>query len=383
MSTASRWPQRLAIVGTGLLGGSVGLAARAAGVPEVVGVDADRQELRDAYRLEAITARARSVEEAAEGADLVVAATPVRALAEVLARAHAANPGAVLSDVGSTKSHLLSELATLSTNLGRVIPGHPMAGSEQRGAQAARADLFHGAAWVLTPAAHVDHTALRRMTRFVRDLGGRPLILDPELHDQVVAFASHLPQLAATALMGAVAQVQAPAALRSLVASGFRDTTRIAASEPDLWVDICTTNSPSIVAALDALSQRITLLRELVAAGDREGLREVLAQAQSARLHIPTKPGSSPRGLRELVVHIADRPGSLAAVFRILGAAGVNVEDLAIDHELQGGSGNLHIWVAGRDGLATALASLSGAGWTAHEADGTRVSRFSDIEPDR
>jgi len=358
-------------VGTGLLGSSVGLAARAAGVAEVVGVDADRHELRDAYRLEAITVAARSVEEAADGADLVVAATPVRALAEVLSRAHAANPSAVLSDVGSTKSHLLAELASLSTNMGRVIPGHPMAGSEQRGAQAARADLFQGAAWVLTPAAHVDHTALRRVTHFVRGLGGRPLILDPELHDQVVAFASHLPQLAATALMGAVAQVQAPAALRSLVASGFRDTTRIAASEPDLWVDICTTNSPSIVAALDALSERISLLRELVAAGDREGLHEVLTQAQRARLHIPTKPGSSPRGLRELLVHIPDRPGNLAAVFRILGAAGVNVEDLAIDHELQGGSGNLHIWVAGREALATALASLSSAGWTAHESDGT------------
>src|SRR6266545_2208521 len=197
----------------------------------------------------------------------------------------------------------------------------------------APADLFHGAAWVLTPAAHVDHTALRRMTRFVRGLGGRPLILDPELHDQVVAFASHLPQLAATALMGAVAQVQAPAALRSLVASGFKDTTRVAASDPDLWVDICATNAPSIVAALDALGDRLSVLRKLV-------------------------------------VHIADRPGSLAAVFRILGASGVNVEDLSIDHELQGGSGNLHVWVAGREALAVAVSALASAGWTAHEAEG-------------
>jgi len=370
MATSSRWPQRLAIVGTGLLGASVGLAARAAGVPEVVGVDVDRQELREAYRLEAVTERGRSVEGAAAGADLVVAATPVSALAEVLARAYAANPSAVLSDVGSTKSHLLAELASLSTNLGRVIPGHPMAGSEERGARAARADLFHGAAWVLTPAAHVDHTALRRMTRFVRGLGGRPLILDPDLHDQVVAFASHLPQLAATALMGAVSQVQAPAALRSLVASGFRDTTRIAASDPDLWVDICATNAPSIVAALDALGDRLSVLRKLVAGGDRDGLREVLGEARNARLHIPTKPGSSPRGLRELVVHIADRPGSLAAVFRILGASGVNVEDLTIDHELQGGSGNLHVWVAGREALAIAVSALTSAGWTAHEAEG-------------
>ncbi|HEX8134150.1 MAG TPA: prephenate dehydrogenase/arogenate dehydrogenase family protein, partial [Actinomycetes bacterium] len=147
MTPTGRWPQRLAIVGTGLLGASVGLAARVAGVAEVVGTDRDRRELRDALDREAITSRARSVEEAAEGADLVVAATPVRALAGVLARAHTVSPQAVLTDVGSTKSHLLAELKKSSTDLRRVIPGHPMAGSEERGAGAARADLFHGAAW--------------------------------------------------------------------------------------------------------------------------------------------------------------------------------------------------------------------------------------------
>jgi prephenate dehydrogenase len=370
MTPTGGWPRRLAIVGTGLLGASVGLAARAAGVAEVVGADRDRRELRDALDREAITSRARTVEEAAEGADLVVAATPVRALAAVLARAHAVNPAAVLTDVGSTKSHLLAELERSSTNLRRVIPGHPMAGSEERGAMAARADLFHGAAWVLTPAAHVDHQALRRLTAFVRDLGGRPLMLDPDLHDQVAAFASHLPQLAATALMGAVAQVESPAALRRLVASGFRDTTRVAASDPDVWVDICATNGPSIVAALDVLAKRLDVLRELIVAGDRAGLREELVAARAARLRIPTKPGASPRGLREVVVHVPDRPGSLAAVFRALGAAGVNVEDLAIDHELQGGSGALRIWVAGREAAAAALAALSGAGWAAHEGTG-------------
>ncbi|HYY79496.1 MAG TPA: prephenate dehydrogenase [Actinomycetes bacterium] len=364
------WPQRLAIVGTGLLGGSVGLAARAAGVPEVVGADADRRELRDALGIGAVTARARSVEEAADGADLVVAATPVRALAGVLARAHLANPAAVLTDVGSTKSHLLVELSRSSTNLRLVIPGHPMAGSEERGARAARADLFHGAAWVLTPNAHVEHQALRRLTRFVRELGGRPLMLDPGLHDQIVAFASHLPQLTASALMSAVAQVGSPAALRSLVASGFRDTTRVAASDPDLWVDICTTNADSIVTALDVLGDRLSVLRQLIAGGDRAGLREELAASRAARLRIPTKPGTSPRGLRELIVHVPDRPGSLADVFNALGAAGVNVEDLAIDHEPQGGGGALRIWVAGHQALAAALDALGASGWAAHEGTG-------------
>jgi len=142
MTSTLEWPRRLAIIGTGLLGASVGLAARAAGVAEVVGADNDRRELRDALELEAITSRARSVEEAAEGADLILAATPVRSLAGVLARALAANPEAVLTDVGSTKLHLLAELQRSSANLRRVIPGHPMAGSEERGARAARVDLF-------------------------------------------------------------------------------------------------------------------------------------------------------------------------------------------------------------------------------------------------
>src|SRR5919108_185028 len=167
-----------------------------------------------------------------------------------------------------------------------------------------------------------------------------------------------------------VAEVEWPAALRRLVASGFRDTTRVAASDPDVWVDICATNGPSIVAALDVLAKRLEVLRELIAAGDRAGLREELVAARAARLRIPTKPGASPRGLREVVVHIADRPGSLAAVFHALGAAGVNVEDLAIDHELQGGSGALRIWVAGREALTAALAALEGEGWAAHEGTG-------------
>src|SRR6266511_4908495 len=116
------------------------------------------------FRREALTQAAATLDEAVDGADLVVAATPVRSLAGVLTRAHRANPAAVLSDVGSTKAHLLVELARSSTDLGLVVPGHPMAGSEERGAQAARAELFSGAAWVLTPSAQVDHGALRHMT---------------------------------------------------------------------------------------------------------------------------------------------------------------------------------------------------------------------------
>jgi prephenate dehydrogenase len=362
------WPARLAIIGTGLLGASAGLAAQAAGVAEVAGYDADGREAGDALDTGAITEVAGSIEEAAEGADLVLAATPVRTLGEVLAKAHAAAPGAALTDVGSTKSHLLTELGKAGVDLRRVVPGHPMAGSEERGARAARGDLFHHAAWVLTPGADVDPQVMRQMTAFVRDLGGRPLVLDPQLHDRVAAFASHLPQLTATALMGAVTEVEAPAALRSLIANGFRDTTRIAASDPDIWVDICVTNGEAILTALDELEKRLGLLRGLVAAGDPAGLRSVLQDARSARRRIPSKPGV-PGTLREIVVHIADRPGSLAGVTGALGAAGVNVEDIAVDHDLQTGGGALRVWVAGRRAALEAVKVLDAAGWPAHEAD--------------
>ena len=142
----SALPRSLAVLGTGLLGSSVGLAARAAGVATVAGYDADPREAEAALDLGALTATAASVEEAADGADLVLAATPVRSLGAVLIRAHAAAPEAVLTDVGSTKSHLLTELAKAGVPLDRVVPGHPMAGSEERGARAARADLFYHAA---------------------------------------------------------------------------------------------------------------------------------------------------------------------------------------------------------------------------------------------
>ncbi|HKE99885.1 MAG TPA: prephenate dehydrogenase/arogenate dehydrogenase family protein [Actinomycetes bacterium] len=362
------WPGRLAIIGTGLLGASAGLGARAAGVADVAGFDTDRREGEAALEMGAISELAGSVEDAATGADMVLAATPVRALSPVLTRAWQAAPGAVLTDVGSTKSHLLTELAKAGVALERVVPGHPMAGSEERGARAARADLFHHAAWALTPPPHVDHLALRRVTAFVRELGGRPLVLDPELHDRVTAFASHLPQLAATALMRAVGEVEAPAALDSLIATGFRDTTRVAASDPDVWVDICTTNTEAILVALDELGGRLEELRALVAAGDPEGLRAVLADARRARRRIPAKPGV-PGSLREVVVHVADRPGSIAGVTSLLGAAGINVEDIAVDHEPQGGGGALRVWVAGGRSAQAAVEVLADAGWHAHETD--------------
>lgn len=362
------WPQRLTIIGTGLLGASVGLAARAAGIAQVTGYDRRPEELAAAERAGAVTATASGVEEAAEGADLVVAATPVRGLAEVLIRAHHAAPEATLTDVGSTKSHLLTELAKAGVDLARVVPGHPMAGSEERGAAAARDDLFQGAAWALTPPPQIDHRELRRMTRLVRALGGRPLVLDPDLHDRVVAFASHLPQLTATSLMGAVAEVEAPEALRSLVAAGFKDTTRVAASDPEVWVDICLTNAEAILAALDELDGRLRHLRGLVAAGDTEGLRGVLAEARAARRRIPAKPGV-PGYLQQIVVHIADQPGSIAAITGALGAAGVNVEDLTIEHDPQGGGGSMRVWVAGQPAATAALRVLHQAGWRAQEAD--------------
>jgi prephenate dehydrogenase len=361
------WPRRLAVIGTGLLGASVGLAARSAGVESVSGWDASAEELGAALDTGAISDAAPSLEAAVAGADLVVAATPVRSLAPVLLQAHAAAPDAVLTDVGSTKSHLLADLAKGGARLDRVVPGHPMAGSEERGAAAARADLFQGAAWALTPDAAIDHLVLRRMTGFVRALGGRPLVLDPALHDRVAAYASHLPQLAATALMGSVGQVEAPAALQSLIANGFKDTTRIAASEPEIWVDICTTNADAILLALDELRHRLGELRNFVEAGDQDGLRAILVEAQRARRRIPTKPGV-PGFLQEVVVHIADRPGSIAGVTAALGAAGINVEDLSIDHEPQGGAGALHVWVAGRKAASDAARIISASGWPAHEA---------------
>jgi len=217
------------------------------------------------------------------GADFVLLAAPVLAIEALLERVWRAAPdGATLTDVGSTKVGIVRRAEALAAGRPLAFVGsHPMAGSEQSGYGAARADLFQGATVLVTPTDRTEPRALKTVAGFWEALGARVSALEPEAHDTAVAAISHLPHAVADALMDAVARF-APEALE-FAARGFKDTTRIAASDPDMWADIFVANRAALAASLDAFRRALGELERAVAAGSREEIRAVLARVKAAR----------------------------------------------------------------------------------------------------
>jgi len=350
---------RIAVIGTGLIGGSIGLAAVGAG-HEVVGFDADPETLARALARGAVGTVVGDVESAAAGSDLTVVAVPVGSVADAAVAALEAG-ASVVTDVGSVKGAVVRAVDARCPDVAdRFVAGHPMAGSEQGGIDAARADLFIGATWVLTPTVDTDDTAYARVRAVVRDLGAEAVAVTPEEHDVLVALVSHVPQLAASTLMDVAATHEARhPALLQLAAGGFRDMTRIAASHPAIWLDILAANRDSVLAGLDAYTEALGAAREWIASGDADALSGLLARARAARRNLPVGVGPAAE-LVELRVPVPDRAGVLAEVTTLAGRLGVNIADVEIAHSLEGRAGVLVLVVpASRAGeLADGLRSL-------------------------
>ena len=346
-------PRRIAIVGTGLIGGSIGLATRA-GEPdtEVVAFDADPAALEAALEKGAATEAASDPGGAVEGADLIVLATPVDVISDLCDQvAEAVSAEAVVTDVGSAKERVVERGAAVLGD--RFVGGHPMAGSERHGIQAAEADLFRDAWWILTPTPETSSRAYSAVTDLVATVGARPVALEPAIHDALVARLSHVPQLAASAIVEVAATAGDRESLLGLAGNGFRDVTRIAASDPKLWVAILRTNSRSVLEALRGLEDRIEDIAGMIE-GERWGdLHDFMATARTARLELFAKPVYTGAPVA-LELMIPDRPGVLAEVTTAAGNLGANIEDLQIIHSTEGGQGRLELVVAG-DESATAL----------------------------
>ena len=266
----------VAIVGVGFIGGSLALAVKRRW-PSTRLIAIDRQPALDAVtRLRAADYGAETLRAAAE-ASLVVLAAPVRANIAVLRELPAVlNGGAVVTDVGSTKAETVAAAAGLPRRLA-FIGGHPLAGAALGGTAEARADLFEGSPWVLTPDEETDSTALASLRRFVEGVGARPVEVSPGEHDRLVAYLSHLPQLAVSALMHVVGESVGEEGL-ALAGRGLRDTTRLASSPAGIWRDIAATNPAGVTAALDAFIQVLAALRSEI--GNPEaGFDEVFASA--------------------------------------------------------------------------------------------------------
>ena len=326
---SSEVPARAAVIGTGLMGGSIGLALRSAGW-WVTGIDTDPLRAETARALGAVDA----VGEPPSPVDVTFVATPVGAIVDVARQALAFSRW--VTDVGSVKAPLVAEI-----NDPRFVGGHPMAGSEQEGVEAASATLFTGATWVLTPVEGTDPAGYATVRTAVSSLGAEVIAVPPDAHDELVAVVSHVPHLAAATLMALASEgADEHRALLRLAAGGFRDMTRIAAGNPAIWPDICAANRTAIGAVLDRLLAALATTRDLVTAGDRDGLLDTLERARAARRSLPVA-GPATGELAVVRVPVPDRPGVLADVTTLATDLGVNILDLEIAHSSEGPAGVL------------------------------------------
>ena len=275
--------ERVTVIGIGLIGGSFALAGREAGVlGEVVGVARSERTLLEAVHVGAADHTTPDAVEAVRGADLVYIATPVATIASIMSRiAPALGPGCVVSDAGSTKRAIVEAAAGLPESVS-FVGGHPMAGSEQAGVWEARSHLFHGRTYLLTPTPGADE-ALARMRELVFAIGARPVVVDPERHDSLVARTSHLPHIVASALANALCDVSTE---RDFIGNGLRDTTRIAEGPVDVWREILMANADEVLAALDGFIGEAERFRDALADGDEEQVATLLADGRKCRMRM-------------------------------------------------------------------------------------------------
>jgi prephenate dehydrogenase len=338
--------RRVTVVGTGLMGTSVAMAAARAGA-EVTGWDADpdvsaRAAVKTAFRV------AGSLEEAVADADLVVVCTPIPTIAPLAAAALAAAPGAIVTDVGSITGPVAREVASRAGPEAsvRYVPGHPMGGSERSGPEHASPSVLDGIVWVLSPDEATDPDAVAALEDWVSALGARPVRMPGDRHDRLVAFVSHLPQVASTALMDLAATEEADEPeILLLAAGGFRDLTRLASSDARLWSSILLANRDQIAGAIELYVERLQRLRDDVVAGRDPAVESTFARAKEARLRLAAKPQVK-SGVAVLQVVVPDRPGALASLTALLADGEVNIEDLQIVHSPEGGQGTVHLTVA-------------------------------------
>jgi prephenate dehydrogenase len=280
---------KVTIAGVGLIGGSLGMAARSKRAAErVVGLLRRDEAVAPAVEAGAIDEGTCDPQTAFADADLVIAATPISVVPSILEGAAAHVPKqCILTDVGSTKAHLVAWAEQALSGGIRFVGGHPIAGSEKGGVEAATPDLLAGCPYVLTPSEKTDRDALQAMKRFVEAIGAVPIVLDPGVHDRILATTSHLPHLVASALILCVGKAAAFEPLtRELKAGGLRDTTRIAAGDPVMWRDVLITNAAEVVCALGLLTQELEALSSALMEGDAERIEELLTAAAEVRASI-------------------------------------------------------------------------------------------------
>ncbi len=330
----------IAIVGVGLIGGSFAAAAkRLPDPPTVVGIDVDPAALSwacdhgllDTASLpDGLGAQAWLGD---DGVDLVVLATPAAHVSQWLMRLGTMGYQGVVTDVASTKKGVVAAAELYLRPSAAFVGGHPMAGSERSGVAASDPDLFRGAYYVLTPTETTDMDAFRRVHTLVSEFGSRVVSVDANAHDDVVAIVSHVPHVAASALVNlAAAHAGERSEALRLAAGGFKDTTRVAAGSPELWTGICMDNADAVIAGIEELRDVLGRFAGALRSGDADDARRWLADAADIRRSLPAQWVPATEQLIEVVVPVLDRPGVVAEVTTAAGRHGCNIEGIEIDH---------------------------------------------------
>lgn len=337
---------RIAVIGVGLIGGSIALAARERAGGTVSGFDADPAALSAAVERGALDRRAASVADALDGAEVAFVAVPVGALPDTVQSVLAAAPGdCVVTDVGSTKR------AVVAAHAGepRFVGGHPLAGAETAGIEHARADLFEAATWYLTPAQTTSGVLLERLYRLLRALGARPAAIDADAHDTILATVSHLPHVLANVLVTQAAKTLGDGDERIPgIGPSFRDATRVAGAPSAIWTDIYLSNRDALVVRLDDTIARLCGVRDALDAGDGDAITAWNeAAAEDRRRIVDAQLGDGP--LFELRASVPNRPGVVAQLALEVGRAGVNITDMALYPAADMSEGVVALWVSGED----------------------------------
>jgi prephenate dehydrogenase len=360
---------RIAVLGVGLIGGSIGLAARVRADAEVCGYDPDERVRAKALELGAIDSQAVDVPAAVAGADVVFVAAPVGALLETVRLALAsAGPDCVVSDVGSTKRVLADAGADE-----RFVGGHPLAGAETAGVEHAREDLFEGATWYLTPAKGSTAGVLyERLHRLLSRFGARPTAIDAATHDRLMACVSQLPHVLANLLVAQAASLLGEESQRlPAVGPSFRDATRVAGANSAIWTDIYMSNRDALIAGIDEHAARLGEMRSALQAADAAAVTAWNERARADRealLGAGLVGGVGGESVLELRASVPNRPGVIAEIALALGDAGVNIADMVLSPSQDNRQGVVALWIAGDEHAARARELIANLGFPVVQA---------------
>jgi prephenate dehydrogenase len=353
---------RIAIIGLGVIGGSLGMGLRSLGKYHVVGIDRDEQALQAAREAGAIDEGTLDCHRGVAGVEVVILAVPVAGIMEIAGQIRESVPhDAVVTDVGSTKVRLVEALQELYG--GRFVGGHPMAGSENAGIRGAHRYMFENAIYVLTPTERTASRALSAIEQLVREIGANPVCLSPGEHDRIVAAVSHQPFLLAVALANLVSLMEAehPAALL-LAAGGFRDLTRIASGDPSMWMDIFTSNREFILQAGRRFRALLEEMEACLERDDRASLMDWLDRARQVRQRIPLSIKGFLPAAFEVLATVPDKPGAIAGIAGALGDGGINIVDIEILRVREGDGGTLKLAFRTEEDAEAALNTLRNRG---------------------